>query len=297
MPIHRAALDGDLHALNQELQLDSGLLNVRVNLVDVEDPKPYPTYLRSCTPLELAAGAGHNTVVARLLELGANNYHATHRACHFNRVSTLTLLLDAGAPLNDRTERDYTPLMAAAAAPSGAIDCVALLLARGGSGDGNSGGSSNALELNAQSKNGGTAIYCAAACGHTAVVQLLIDAGADPTITGCSSRTIAHVVAQINGHEECADLLWASITDAKIAYNYLKARYCIDAAQGGAGGGAGPLEESCGLGEAAAALDRQRRRGERGASRVRQVRSRVGGRRRCAWRGRAGAAGNAAGGV
>ncbi len=95
--IHSAALDGRLGEVNRLLEEDPGLLNAR------------DFYGR--TTLIVAAWRGHDAVVARLLQMGAD-VHArdeggntvAHEASMRNQASTLALLLDAGDSINARTD-------------------------------------------------------------------------------------------------------------------------------------------------------------------------------------------------
>ena len=67
-PIHQAAYDGDVAAIDRLVADDEERLDAR-NQVDW---RLYEPDFRDCTPLMLAAYKGHDTVVARLLALGAD---------------------------------------------------------------------------------------------------------------------------------------------------------------------------------------------------------------------------------
>lgn len=67
-PIHQAALDGDVSALNGLVQEDGTRLNAQVQGQACVDGWS----AQGCTPLILAAYRGRDAVVARLLALGAD---------------------------------------------------------------------------------------------------------------------------------------------------------------------------------------------------------------------------------
>ena len=175
--IHLAVFEGLLDVVNRLLEEDPGLLNAR-------DDHGY-------TPLMYAALRGHDAVVARLLQLGADvhartghGYTAGHEACHANKASTLALLLDAGASINARTELGGTLLMVVAL--GGATDCLRLLLARGGP----------ALELDAQMNDEWTALHLMPYWATPECVRMLLAAGADPTIRSHLGKTPLDLVRQ-----------------------------------------------------------------------------------------------------
>lgn len=167
-PIHRAA-DGDMAELNRLLAEDPGHLNA-------EDGG-------GRTPLMYVAFGGHDAVMERLLALGAGveladayGCRATHYACFHDHAWTLALLLDAGPSLNARDRDGDSPLILAVRFGR---ECVHVLIARG----------KDVLELNAQNHNGYTALHLAAQHGHSEIVQLLLEAGADPTTRNNEGRT------------------------------------------------------------------------------------------------------------
>ncbi len=207
--IRRAVQHGDLAELDRLLEEDGRRLNTQTDYGE--------------TPLTCAAMHGRDAVVARLLALGADvglrdryGNSAAHRACYGKHWSTLTLLLDAGAPFNARENEGWTPLMLAA--EQGAARCVAVLVDRGG----------DALELDAvENEHGWTALHLAAIDDrlHLQILPLLLDAGANPTIRDSYGDTPLDV-AQRKG----IALLEAAIAEPQRPRYLLKARDLLDAA-------------------------------------------------------------------
>jgi ankyrin repeat protein len=125
------------------------------------------------TPLLWAAQTGGHEIARALISAGAaidapNDYGITP-LLHASRIGDATmveLLLQAGADPKRAHPEGETPLLAAARA--GSVPAVRLLLARG-------------VDVNgAESFQQTTALMWASAEGHIDVVDLLIEAGADP---------------------------------------------------------------------------------------------------------------------
>ena len=135
-PVHRAAYEGD-EAVVRLVQEDAGRLNAWVS--DKVESGPGDPYFYGMTSLMLAAYKGHDALVARLLALGADvefeslsEMRAVSYACMGNHASSLALLLDAGASIGQHYHMSSSLFMDAV--ESGAAECVALLISRGGAG-------------------------------------------------------------------------------------------------------------------------------------------------------------------
>ena len=225
-PIHRAALRGDVAAIDRLVAEDGRRLHAQIQganvMVDGRHWVP-----QGSTALMLAACNGHDGAVARLLALGADvglkesrGYTAAHRACYGgDHSSVLALLLDAGASINARTSYGWTPLMEAARL--GYTRCVALLIDRGG----------DALDLNAKEEDGWTSLFWAASLGPAHIVQLLLQAGADPTIHDNNGETALDIARQYNG-QESIPLLQAALVEPQRSRALFKARVLLDAPYG-----------------------------------------------------------------
>lgn len=165
------------------------------------------------TPVIAAAMRDHVPSVKLLLEKGANaeepgpeGFRPLNIAIAEQRYEVAKALMEGGADVSAASGADgLTPLMLAAAqmAPAeGAmfvpgstrpIDVAKGLVERG-------------ANVNAQSKNGMTALMVAATHNNPPMIGLLMEAGADPELKNKSGQT-ARDVAQLNGNAEAAQAI------------------------------------------------------------------------------------------
>jgi hypothetical protein len=89
---------------------------------------------------------------------------ALMRACSYNHIDIVKLLIEAGADINAKDKVGYTALIVASA--NGRIEIVKLLIKAGS-------------DVNAKEKWEYTALMYASENGYTDIVKLLIEAGAD----------------------------------------------------------------------------------------------------------------------
>jgi len=165
------------------------------------------------TPLIAAAMRDHVPSVKLLLEKGANaeepgpeGFHPLNIAIAEQRYEVAKALMEGGADVSAASGIDgLTPLMLVAAqmaAAEGAmfvpgstrpIDVAKGLVDRG-------------ANVNAQAKNGTTALMVAATHNNPPMIGLLMEAGADPELKNKSGQT-ARGVAQLNGNAEAAQAI------------------------------------------------------------------------------------------
>jgi len=222
-PIHQAAYDGDLAAVDRLVAEDGRRLNARIQEYMVLDGD---WVVQGCSPLMLAAYKGRGAVLRRLLALGADaglrdadDDTAAHWACRSEQAQHLALLLDASpACLNACNVGGWTPLLLVASRRD--IASLQVLLARG-----------DALDLNdfrdERTRNG--ALHLAAESAPE-VVPLLLDAGADPTICSRDGSTPLDS-ARRHGQVHSVALLRTAIAEPQRPRLLLKARALIDAAR------------------------------------------------------------------
>ena len=161
-PIHRATIHNDLAGVMALVEDDS-------QVVSVADDKGH-------TALHIACGMSRLDIAAYLLDHGANiNQQSTLEsstplslACMNEHPSLTQLLLDRGADPTIPGQNNNTPLMVAAV--SGKIEVVRCLL----------GHEAAAATINYE-RGPWTAVAWAGVFGHYYVVQMLLEAGADPT--------------------------------------------------------------------------------------------------------------------
>jgi hypothetical protein len=133
-PVHEAGYAGNVEEVTRLVALDPGCLDARTPRGTRYQGEWYCGY----TPLKIAAERGDDVLLQRLLDLGADTrwdprgYFATPVwvACRHNRVSTLVILLKAGAEFYSRGYVDGPPPIDVAVS-KGFFDCVRLLLAHG----------------------------------------------------------------------------------------------------------------------------------------------------------------------
>lgn len=188
---------------------------------------PHPTGLDTCgcTPIMLAAWQGHEPIVARLLELGADaaavdavRCSAVHWACIGGHRGCLTRLLAAGGLPGGRMGNGSTPLCEAAY--HGHDGCIEELLRVGG----------NALDLDAQDNQGNTALHSAASNTSPECIHLLLDAGCDPTVRNRSGHTALTATDSWGfADTECYEHLVAAATEPLRPRMLLKLRSLIRA--------------------------------------------------------------------
>lgn len=192
------------------------------------------TLTDSFTALHIAAAAGHASSVALLLRAGAevaatdaNGWTALAHAAVYGDAATVALLIGAHADVycaSAQADAPHTPILHLAAL-CGNVDAVELLLSAG----------SNAAHvrayvrpqlftprawfhcfvmMGAQSHVGvccsgdlRTPLHQAACCGLSALVPLLVKAGAEVDATDASGRTALHVAADEGFSKYAAALL------------------------------------------------------------------------------------------
>jgi ankyrin repeat protein len=158
--------------------------------------------IRSCRPLDLAEAAAVDdvTTVARLLADGASpdarspdGFTALQLACHFDAAGAAALLIRAGADLTARATgaMDVQALHAAAAGPTGA--CIPLVLAAG-------------APVDETQRGGFTALHEAATRSDRRLADLLLAAGADPTLRTDDGRSAADLATAAGAHDLAAVL-------------------------------------------------------------------------------------------
>jgi ankyrin repeat protein len=151
--------------------------------------------------LEAAASAGHDEIVKRLLSMGANPngkcgtrfFRPIHAAAHSGQVSSIKLLLEAGADVSRVSYGDKHGTALHVAARKGNVECIETLLEAG-------------HEINCISYAPeclGSAVRVAAEAGNDEAVACLVRRGADPNLcaygwdcplnAACKNCTLASV--------------------------------------------------------------------------------------------------------
>ena len=157
------------------------------------------------SPLYVAAAHGFDHVLLLLLERGADVNAAAldgstplHAACDHKRHGAVKLLLKHKARANAVTRSGYSPLHFAA--KNGHAEIVAALLAGRAQVDAAVGDTTT------------TALLLACTCGRSAVVEQLLDAGADPQVEDADGNTPLHFTSR-NGNYRATYLLLTAGAD------------------------------------------------------------------------------------
>ena len=180
-PLHWAAIEG--HKEIAELLIAEGAdVNAKTN-----DGK---------TPLDEAINPFYNkTEIANLLHKHGGKHGTIHSAVGGGDVEAVKEFLAAGADVNVKDKRRFTPLHWASI--SGHKEAVELLI-------------DNGADVNAMRGGGGTPLSYAASWGHEEIVELLIANGADVNVKDAFSETPLDVATHPdnpNASVETADLL------------------------------------------------------------------------------------------
>lgn len=176
------------------------------------------------TPLLIAIGRNDIEAVSFLLSAGADvnkgdawNGRPLHHAAL--RPKIMQLLLAAGAEVDAVNGGGNTPLMiCAGVGVKGVVPAARLLIDAG-------------ADVNyKRNKSGRTALFCAAGCRTVPeLIQMLLEAGADPNLNGCDSFSALHLAARFR-HTEGVRLLLAAGADPAAQDN--QGKYPHDEATG-----------------------------------------------------------------
>lgn len=114
-------------------------------------------------------------------------------ACYFGQSSATKVLLNQGAKLEIVSGNPMALRAIHAAASSGDLESVRLLIAHG-------------VDLNSRQHGGYTTLQAAASSGNKEMLELLLAAGADVKVANDQGQTAASL-ATAKGHNDLADLL------------------------------------------------------------------------------------------
>ncbi|XP_076441440.1 transient receptor potential cation channel subfamily A member 1-like [Babylonia areolata] len=126
MPLHAAVIGGNLKAV--EVCLRAGA-PVDTQQDDQSTPVHFAAAQGSLTMMQLMYTLQTENFVSALYMKDANSMTPLHRAALFNHKDVLLYLLDKGADINSRNDRECTPLLVAAA--KGSWDTVQVLVGSG----------------------------------------------------------------------------------------------------------------------------------------------------------------------
>ena len=125
-----------------------------------------------------------------------NGYTALMAAAKFNNCPIIKLLIDRGADINKVNFVGQTALITAA--DYGAADAVKCLLEYPG------------IHINQQNFRGSTALTMAIFDRNIPIIELLIDAGADPEIANDNGFTLLQIAQETN-NQKIIDLIQNAI--------------------------------------------------------------------------------------
>jgi ankyrin repeat protein len=248
LDLHSACGLGDVEAITNFLQIDASAIEGQVD-----------TYY----PLQFAVMGGQPEAVRALLQFGDDANRAIKKVCWFvweddavsnnqmewkpthmatlwgfdeARIFTVGVLKDYGADLDACSPLDgYRPIHLAAM--SGKVDVVRFLLANGVNVDSRSSRWQplNGIELEDRSPIGGcdwTPLMVAAGEGHRAVIDLLVDSGADLNATNSLGQTPLHFAAA-SFYGEKLDIVRSLVArEANVTFKDNEGRQPLDMALG-----------------------------------------------------------------
>lgn len=199
-PIHLAAWTGDVEAIKTMIREDPMVVNTPFSNGDV--------------PLHYCCWKGDVALVMLLLDHGACIDQPTticrktplYVACEEGRLSVVEMLLTRGADPATAMKVGSTPLMIAAFRGDGVV--VQCLLRHA---------SLVLPTIDARDERGRTALWWACYNGHSVVVRMMLEAGADPTLPDGYDQTPMEA-ARDRCHDECIRLLEVSPYLSRLLY-------------------------------------------------------------------------------
>jgi ankyrin repeat protein len=201
----------NLSAVQQHVLADPAVLEERAYL----NMTPLMRAISSCQDPTIALWLIEHRGQHDLNTRDGIGWTALIRACSYGRLPVAKALIAAGTSPSPQQGGDWTPLMAASY--HGLSHIVVFLL----------GLPAVRSTIDSISIVGYTALAVASRNGHTSVVQLLIDRGADPTITTGQHSPLNEAIS--GGHTAIALLLRSAMAEADRARFLLKARALLDA--------------------------------------------------------------------